>query len=99
MIKTKNITTIVAIILLVFMILRFCLVIIHMEHDCSHDDNCPICALIHKYKNDLNGINFGLTKIVITIFLLLSSLTLNLLNRVINKKKYTPVGLKVELIN
>ena len=42
--KRKNITKIIAIILLVSMILRFCFVIIHLNHDCTHDDNCPICA-------------------------------------------------------
>lgn len=99
MIKAKNITKIIAIILLVSMILRFCFVIIHLNHDCTHDDNCPICALIHKFKEDLGGFDSNLTKVIIAILLLFPPVAFYLNSRLFDKKKETLVGLKVELIN
>ena len=99
MIKAKNLTRIIAIILLVSMILHFCFVLIHINHDCTHDDNCPICALIHKLNDDLGGCDPNLTKIIIAILLLIPPLAFYLSNRITDKKKYTLVGLKVELIN
>lgn len=99
MIKEKNITKIIAIILLVSMILRFCFVIIHLNHDCTHDDNCPICALIHKFKDDLNGFDPNLVKVVIAILLIFPKVAIYLTDKIRDKKKETLVGLKVELIN
>ena len=99
MMKAKKLSIIIAIILLVSMILRFCFVIIHLKHDCTHDDNCPICALIHKFKDDLNGFDPNLTKAIIVILVLFPSLVLYFLNKITDKKKFTLVGLKVMLIN
>lgn len=99
MMKAKKISRIIAIILLVSMILHFCFVIIHLKYDCTHDDNCPICALIHKFKDDLNGFDPNLTKVIIVILVLFSSLVLYFPNKITDKKKFTLVGLKVELIN
>lgn len=99
MIKAKHITRIIAIVLLVFMILRFCFAIIHLKHDCTHDENCAICSLIHKLKKEIDGFDTNLTKIVIAILIIFPPLAFYLSNRNTDKKKYTLVGLKVELIN
>lgn len=99
MIKAKKRTTIIAIIMLIFMILHFCFIILHLNHDITHNDNCPICILIHKLKNDISGFNPNLIKIVTALTVVLSSLSFYLSNRIIDKKKNTLVGLKVELIN
>lgn len=99
--NTKNMTRVIAIILLVSMILCFCFCfcLIHLRHDCTHDDNCPICALIHKFKEDLGGFDPNLTKVIIAILLLFPSVAFYLNSRLFDKKKETLVGLKVELIN
>ena len=81
------------------MILRFCFIIVHFDHNCTHDDNCPVCTLIHNFKNDLTGFNPSLVEIVITMLVLLSPITIYLNNRTADKKKYTLLGLKVELSN
>ncbi len=99
MIKAKNINKIIAVILLVSMILRFCFVVIHLNHDCTHDNNCSICKIIHKFKDDLNGFDPNLAKVIIFILLIFSLVTTYLSNRIRNKKEDTLVGLKVELIN
>ena len=98
MIKTKNITKILAILLLVSIILRFCFVIVHFDHNCTHDNNCPVCTLIHNFRNDLNGFNPSLVEIVIAI-ILFSSIAICINNTITNKKKYTLIGMKVELLN
>ena len=97
MIKTKELSRIITIILLVSMILRFCFVITHIKHECTHDEHCTICTIINKFKEDLNYIPI-VTKIINTI-IVLSIIMLYIINQIIDKKKYTLVGLKVELIN
>lgn len=97
--NAKNMTRIIAIILLVSMILCLSLIIIHLKYDCTHDDNCPICALIHKFKEDLGGFDPNLTEIIIAILLLFPPVAFYLNSRLFDKKKETLVGLKVELIN
>ena len=97
--KTKNLIKILTIILLVSVILRFCFVIVHFNHNCTHDDNCPICTLIHNFKNDLNGFNPSLVEIVIAMLVLFPPIAIYLNNRTTDKKEYTLIGLKVELIN
>ena len=39
----KRIISILSIILLVSLILHFSYVLVHINHECSHDDKCPIC--------------------------------------------------------
>ncbi len=95
----RNVRRIIAINLLVLMILYFCLAIIHINYDCTHDDNCHICALINKVKDNLNGFDPNLTKLVITVLIFLSPVAYYLPAKITDKKKYTLVGLKVELIN
>lgn len=99
MIKAKNITKTIAIILLVSIILRFCFAIIYLNHDCTHNDSCPICTLIHKFNDDLNGFDSNLPKVIIAIILIFSPVATYLKDKVKDKKKDTLVGLKVELIN
>lgn len=97
--NAKKITRIIAIILLISMILCFCFAIMHLNHDCTHDDNCPVCVLIHKFKDDLNGFDPNLDKVVIVILLIFPLVEICLSNKIRDKKKDTLVGLKVELIN
>lgn len=99
MIKAKNITKTIAIILLVSMILHFCFAIIYLNHDCTHNDSCPICTLIHKFKDDLNGFDPNLSKVIIAILLIFPPVATYLNDKIRDKKKDTLVGLKVELIN
>ncbi len=98
MINKKNIIRIITIILLVSIILRFCLIVINLNHDCTHDDNCPICALTDKFKNDLNEITSNI-KVLIVILLIFLSVTIYLIDKIRDRNKNTLVGLKVELIN
>lgn len=99
MIKVKNITKIIAIILLVSMILRFCMCFICLNHDCTHDDNCPICTLIYKYKDNLNGFVPKFVNVIIVILLIFSPVAIYLCDKIRDKKKDTLIGLKVELLN
>ena len=93
MLKEKTI----AIILLISMFFHFWFIIVHLNHECTHDDSCPICSLIHKFTNDLNGFNPDL--IIVIIILLFYPLIFYLAKRVVDRKKYTLVELKVELLN
>lgn len=99
MIKVKNITRIISIILLVSLILLFFFVIMHLNHDCTHDDNCPVCALIYRFSDALSGFDPNLAKVIISILLMFTSVVIYLSNIISDKKKDTLVGLKVELIN
>lgn len=99
MIKVKNIINIIVIILLVSMILRLSIVIIHLNHNCTHDDNCLACILIHKLKEEFNGFDPNLTKVIIANLLIFTTVTTYLDNKIINKKKDTLIGLKVELLS
>ena len=92
----KSITRIIVISLLVSMILIFCVSFVHLNHDCTHDDNCLICALIHKFKGNLNGF---IVKIVVVVLLIISQIVTYSSDRIKDKKKDTLVGLKVELLN
>ncbi len=99
MTNAKNITRIIAIILLVSMILCFCMFFIHIKYDCTHEDNCPICVLIHKFNEDLSGFDPNIVKVIITILLISSPVATYLRDKIRDKEKETLVGLKVELIN
>lgn len=95
MLKTKRI---VAIILLVSILFRFCFVLIHLNHECTHDDDCSICTLINSFKKDISTIKPGILVLIIPIFFF-SILLIYFREQIIDKKKYSPIGLKVELIN
>lgn len=99
MLKARSIIKIIAIILLVSTILRFCFVVMHLNHNCNHNDNCPICTLVHRFKDDLNGFDPNLIKIIIDILVVFLSLSSHLSNKFIDKKKDTLIGLKVELLS
>ena len=97
--KAKNVKKLIAIILLVSLILRFCFVIIHINHDCIHDDNCPICIIIHKYNEDIKGFNPNISKSIIITIIVITLVVLHVKDKISAKKKHTLFGLKVELIN
>lgn len=99
MIKPNNIVKTLTILLLVSVILRFCFVILSFNHNCTHDDNCPICTLIHNIENDLKGFNPNLLELIITLMMLLVPVSSVFNNKTTDKKKYTLIGLKVELLN
>lgn len=96
----KNIymTKFVSIILLVSIILCFCFVLIHINHECSHNDNCVVCKLLNRIKDDLCGFNNNVIKLIINIIMFFSIGNLFVFN-LNDKKKLTLIGLKVELNN
>ncbi len=90
---------IIAIILLVSMIIRLTFIIEHLNHECSHDENCPICELINNLKKDITGFDPNIILVIIEVLLLYYSVIIYLNNRLTNKKDNTLIGLKVELIS
>ena len=90
---------VLTIIMLVSMILVFCFFVIHLNHSCSHDNNCPICSFMYKFKENLNGFNPNISEIIIMILPFSFLFIICLRHRITDKNKYTLVGLKVELIN
>ena len=97
--ESKRIVKIIALLLLFSVVLRFCFIIVNAKHDCTHDDNCPICTLIHRFQDDLDGFDPNLSKVIIAVILLIPPVEFYIANRLTDKKRYTLVGLKVELIN
>lgn len=94
--KAKNVSKIITIILLVSIILRFCYVIIHINHDCNHDDTCPICTIINKFKEDINGFNPNIIKEILAIIVIFPPIV-RILKIIKNRKEETLIGLKVRL--
>ena len=94
---------VIVIALLISMIFRFSFVISHFDHECTHDDNCSICLLINQFKKDINTFVPNLSNIIINIFInviaIFIALEFFIINRILDKKRNTPIGLKVELIN
>ena len=88
---------IITVVLLVVFILHFCLAIIHVTHDCTHEDNCPICSVIKSVNEKITGYSNELLKAVTQLIVLLS-LVISFKN-IIKQDIKTPVGLKVELLN
>ena len=93
MLKEKTI----AIILLISMFFHFWFIIAHLNHECTHDDHCPICALMNRLKKDLNGYKPSITFVIVSVLLFILIVFYKINNT--DKKRYTPIGLKVELIN
>ena len=85
--KNKKIKMI-AFIVLISLILHFVLAITHINYNCIHKDNCSICLLIHKFKDNLNGINPNFDKEVTNILLILP-LVVFYPNNIIRDKKDT----------
>lgn len=96
--RAKNIGNIIVITLLVSMILRFCFVLINIEHNCTHND-CAICSIINKYKEDLKGFNPSLYKVIYAIKVIFPPVVFYLYKRLFNKQNETLIGLKVQLNN
>lgn len=89
---------IIPIIILLCFLLRFGLYIAHLKSGCLHD-NCFICSIYNKIEKELNKTDPNLTKEII-IFFFLIPLTVKYIKEFIkNKKFYTLVGLKIELIS
>ena len=90
---------VIVIALLISMIFRFSFVISHFDHECTHDDNCSICLLINQFKKDINTFVPNLSNIIINVIAIFIALEFFIINRILDKKRNTPIGLKVELIN
>lgn len=90
---------IITVILLVVFILHFCLAIIHVTHDCTHDDNCIICSVIKSVNEKITGYSNELLKAATQLieFPVLVLYFVNIIKQ--DRKIKTPVGLKVELLN
>ena len=99
MTKNKKKIMLMEVLLLVIILFSFCLYLVHFKYNCTHNDNCPFCLLAHKISDTLNGFNSNLAKVIIVILLTFSLVINHLNNKIRDKKKYTLVGLKVELIN
>ena len=93
----KRIIKILSIILLVSLILRFSYVLVHINHDCSHDDNCPICIIIKGLVKDI-GYNPKIIELVIIGFIFITSYLINN-NKFYDNRYNTLIGLKVKLNN
>ncbi len=98
MLNKNNVSRIIAVTLLVSLILYFCFATIHITHDCTHDSNCHTCSLISRVTNHISGSNPKLVKVIpIIIFFVFGFI--DIVNKIIDKKASTPIGLKVELIS
>lgn len=93
---SKRIIKILSIILLVSLILRFSYALIHINHDCSHDDDCLICNIIKCLKCDISGLNPKILEIVISVIFIINYF---ITNRFFDNRYNTLIGLKVELNN
>lgn len=96
--KKTKIITIIASILLVSLILRFGFALTHLNHDCTHDDNCPTCMIINKLRSDLDGTALDIVQIISAV-LIITLFTKNVYEALINKRKETLIGLKVQMNN
>lgn len=92
----KNILKIVIVISLLLMLIYFFLSFIHINYGCNHEDNCPICLLIHKVKRNILG--FKKINTIIFIFIFIKSI-FNLTKIVFKKNENTLIYLKVQLNN
>ena len=90
---------VIVIALLISMIFRFSFVISHFDHECTHDDNCSICLLINQFKKDINSYVPNLSNIIINVIGSFIILEFFIISKILDKKRNTPIGLKVELIN
>ena len=95
----KRIVKYIALILLFSFIFRFGFVIIHAKHECNHDESCPICFIINTIIHEFDGFDPNLKEVLIIILIFFSPYIYISYKNTFNKSEYTPVGLKVELIN
>ena len=77
--KDIIIPKIITITFLVSLILCFCIYFIHLNQDCTHNDNCLICVIIKKVKDNLIGFKYNISNITITffIYIILNNILLN----------------------
>lgn len=92
----KRIIEILSIILLVSLIVHFSYILVHINHECSHDDNCPICTIIKGLVKSV-GYNPKIIELIIINIIFI-------INYIVTSKFYdnrynTLIGLKVELNN
>lgn len=92
----KRIGRIIVTIFLVSLILRFCFVLININHNCSGED-CEVCMIIHQFKSDLEGFNPSILMSLSTI--IFYPPTVLYLSKKIFNKKITLINLKVQLNN
>ena len=93
--KNRSFHRIITIVLLVSIILCFCYAMIYIRHDCTHDDSCFVCSLIHQFQNNSNGFVSKFFEIIVVLFLLFAPLSFYINSDI----KNTLISLKVELIN
>ena len=92
----KRIISILSIILLVSLILHFSYVLVHINHECSHDDKCPICIIIKGLVKDI-GYNPKIIELIIISIIFISNYIVT--NKYYDNRYNTLIGLKVELNN
>lgn len=97
--KKGQIPKIINIVIILSMILRICFFIAHLNADCIHNDDCPICKIINRFNRDLTGYKPINTIIVISLFMIFIPIIISYNKLFNNKKNYTLVGLNVELLN
>lgn len=95
--NNKNIKIIISF-LLILITFRIIYVYKNLNHDCSHEYDCPICMIIEKFSNEIGGYNPNLIEIII-VLLFLSDIPYSFKRIIFSKKETTLIGLKVELIN
>ena len=92
----KKIISILSIILLVSLIIHFSYILVHINHECSHDDNCPICIIIKGLFKDIEY-NPKIIELIIISIIFVNSYVVT--NKFFDNRYNTLIGLKVELNN
>lgn len=81
--------------LLVVLIFNFFYVLVHINHECTHDDNCPVCTVIKYLKNNILGLNTKVIEIVIINFIFIINYLF--VRKLYDNRYSTLIGLKVEI--
>ena len=97
--KQAKLLKIINIVLILSMILRICFFIAHLNANCIHHDDCPICKIINHFNKDLTGYKPNNAIIVIGLFMVYIPIIISYCKLFNSKKNCTPVGLNVELLN
>ena len=97
--KDIIITRIITITFLVSLTLCLCIYFIHLNQDCTHNDNCQICVIIQKFNDNLIGFNQNQARLIITFLFILSPIIIYLIDKLRDKNQNTLVRLKVELLS
>ena len=82
-------------ILLIVLVFNFFYVLIHINHDCTHDEKCPICTVIKYFKNTISGLNNKIIEIIIINLLFI--INYFFVRKLYDNRYNTLIGLKVEI--